>query len=720
MIRSTYWEFLVLRTAANAQVILLKEGHPDADDGGMPLKKRPGEGLRETPGGAWRAALEATLKVSEIAASATALPEAVHAVVRIAIELLRVEQGSMMLLEDGGQSLALVASSGGPPDVPIGARLPVGESVAGRVLATGQPLRLGQVDRDAFINFVPKSRPIAASLVVPLRVQSRPIGVLSLATSDPSHSFTDEDVRIAQMFADQAAGLIHRARMHEQAEHRSSDLMTLVESSKGLLGTLNIDSLLQQTLDGGTRFAGSSKGFACLFDHETEALSRGVFREIEKAAIKALIEHPDVGRAIENADLVVVQHPEHGTLMAVGLRTTRNTKGLLVVASDPSLVESRQQLVRAFAHQCATAIGTAELHGVIERKETELTSIIHGVPNPIILVDAHRNLVAVNPAAEQLFGVSSVFTAGAPVAGKLGSTEVEELLTGDGNLQGDVMVGSPPRTYKVRVNDVRVPGAPVGRVLIMDDITAEREIVQTQRDFVAMIGHELRTPLTIIKGFARMLLKRVDKATVQESREALSTIDVKAAQLEHLIEDLLYVSRIETREAALRVESVDLSPLINLVAQDVIQSHPGREIQLDVPKDLSWPCDETKIGLVLRHLMENALKYSEAPAPVVVRAKDEGDELHVNVVDKGIGMVSSDLPHIFDRFRQVDASSTREHGGTGVGLYLCAQLIRVHEGRIWADSSWGKGSTFSFALPRRAIRSDVVKIHAPKAETAAG
>ncbi|HEV3471646.1 MAG TPA: ATP-binding protein [Actinomycetota bacterium] len=686
----------------------------------MPLKKRLGEGQREAPGGAWRAALEATLKVSEIAASATALPEAVHAVVGIATQLLRVEQGSMMLLDDGGQTLAVVAASGSPPGVRIGARLPVGESVAGRVLATGQPLRLGQVDRDAFVNFVEKSRPIAASLVVPLRVQSRPIGVLSLATSDPSHVFSDEDVRIAQMFADQAAGLIHRAKLHEQAEHRSSDLMTLVESSKGLLGTLDVDSLLQQTLDGGARFAGSSKGFACLFDQDSGALTRGVFREIEKSAIRALIDHPEVRRGIENADLVVVEHPEHGTLMAIGLRTTRGTKGLLVVAADPGLIEGRKHLVRAFAQQCATAIGTAELHSVIERKETELTSIIHGVPNPIILVDAHRKLVAVNPAAEQLFGVSSAFTAGAAVAGALGSQEVEGLLTGDGNLQGEVMVGSPPRTYKVRVNDVRVPGAPVGRVLIMDDITTEREAVQTQRDFVAMIGHELRTPLTIIKGFAKMLLKRVERASIEESRDALSTIDAKAAQLERLIEDLLYVSQIESREASLRVEPVDISALVNVVAEDVIQSHRDREIQLDVPSNLTWPCDETKVALVLRHLIENALKYSSAPSPVQVRIKDEGDELRVDVVDRGIGMVSSDLPHIFDRFRQVDASSTREHGGTGVGLYLCAQLIRVHEGRIWADSTWGKGSTFSFALPRRAIRSDVVRIHAPKADTATG
>jgi two-component system, OmpR family, phosphate regulon sensor histidine kinase PhoR len=658
----------------------------------------------------WQEALEATLRVSEIAASATALPEAVHAMVRTATQLLRAEQGSIMLVVDGSRTLTIAAAIGLPPEVGVGTRLPAGESVAGRVLATGAPLRLGQVDADAFVNFVPKSRTIASSIVVPLRVAGRPIGVLNVARLDPGQLFTDEDVRMAQMFADQAAALIHRQRLHEQAEHRSSDLMALVESSKGLLGTLDVESLLQQVLDGGTRFAGSSEGFACLFDHDTGALSRGVFRGIDKTMIRSLIEHAEVGRAIENADLTVVTHEGLGTLLAMGLRTTRGTKGLLVVVAQPDVVEARRELLRAFAQQCATAIGTAELHSVIERKETELTSIIHGVPNPIVLVDARAHLVAVNPAAEQLFGISSVFTAGAPAKGTLGSSQVEDLLTGDGELQGEVLIGSPPRTYKVRVNDVRTPGAPMGRVMIMDDITAEREMVQTQRDFVAMIGHELRTPLTIIKGFARMLLKRVDKATIEESKEALETIDVKAAQLERLLKDLLYVSRIESREATLQIESVDIAQLVNAVGTDVIKDHPEREIQLEVPRDLQWPCDDAKVGLVLRHLIENALKYSEAPSPVVVRASDEGDNLKIDVIDRGVGIVSSDIPHIFDRFRQVDGSSTREHGGTGVGLYLCQQLIKVHDGRIWVDSAWGKGSTFSFALPRRSIRSDVVKI----------
>lgn len=655
------------------------------------------------------AALEAALKVSEIASSAMALPQAVRHMVHTAMQLLSADQGSIMLLDEAERELRLVAAAGVPGDVHVGGRLPVGESIAGHVLATGKPLRLDDVDGNAFVNFVPKESPPASSIVVPLRAQGRPIGVLSLAVTKEGGSFNDDDLRLAQMFADQAAGVIYRARLHEEAEQRSSDLLALVESSRGLLGTLDVDALLQDVLDGGGRLAGSRDGFACLFDHDNGTLRRGVFRGVDKATIRELIEHEDVASAIENAELVSFKGRDE-TWVALGLHTSMGSRGVLVIAADEALIEDRADILRAFAQQCASALGAAQLHSEVERKETELASIIHGVVNPIVLVDATNKIVALNPAAEQLFGVSLDFSAGRPIEGALGHTELEKLLAGEGELQDEVGVGTPLRTYKVRVNDVQVPGSPMGRVLIMDDVTQERERVQTQRDFVAMIGHELRTPLTIIKGFAKTLMKRVPSASVEEAMDALGTIDAKAAQLERLIEDLLYVSKIEAREASLRVETIDVANLVRAVAADVIEQHPEREITLDVPVDLMWPCDETKVSLVLRHLVENALKYSEAPEPVVVRASDEGETLRLDVIDKGQGIVSSDIPHIFERFRQVDGSSTRAHGGTGVGLYLCAQLVRVHGGRIWVDSTWGKGSTFSFSLSRRPVANEVVKI----------
>lgn len=662
-----------------------------------------------------RLALEAALRVSEIASSGSPLPQAVQGMVEAAIELLEAEQGSIMLLEEDGQTLTLVASFGLPSEVPIGQSIRVGESVAGRVLATGKPLLLGAIDADAFVNFVPKSRDIASSIVVPLRVQGRGIGVLNLAVTESPDEFEDEDLRVAQMFADQAAGLLYRARLHEQAEHRSSDLMALVESSRGLLGSLEVEPLLQSILDGGARLAGSNEGFACLFDAESGAIERGVFRGFAKDKIRSLLDLPEVREAVERTDVAMLDHETHGQMIAVGLRTTRGSSGVLVVQAERELAEERRHLFRAFAQQSGTAIGAAELHGEVERKETELTSIIQGVPNPIVLVDSRGKLVAINPASEHLFGISAMFAAGSPAVGTIGHPEVERLLTGEGELQGEVIAGNPPQTYKVRVTDVHVPRAPMGRVLIMDDVTTEREIVQTQRDFVAMIGHELRTPLTIIKGFARTLLRRIDTVKPEDAREALKTIDVRAGQLERLIEDLLYVSKIESREAQLRIERVDIPALVRSATEEIIGDHGDREVEIDIPRGLSWPCDETKVGLVLRHLVDNALKYSSEPSAVTVRASEDENDLRIDVIDKGVGLVSTDIPHIFERFRQVDGSSTREHGGTGVGLYLCAQLVRVHNGRIWVDSTWGKGSTFSFALPRRAVTTGVVRIRSKQA-----
>lgn len=657
-----------------------------------------------------RAALEAALKVSDIAASAVALPEAVQQVVRTALDLFAAEQSSVMLLDMGGRELVLTASAGLPTGVAIGHRVPVGEGVAGRVLATGRAVRLDDIDEDQFVNFVPKARRITSSVVAPLRANGTSIGVLSLAMSEGSVAFNDDDRRLAQLFADQAAGLIYRTRLHERAEQRSSDLAILLEASRGLLGTLNVDELLQAALDGAGRLAGEKRGFVCLLDPERGSVAKGTFRDMDKQLIRLLLQQPATRGAIAEADIAQVVLPQGPAFIALGLHTSQGTKGLIVVPGSDHLIAERGQVLRSFGQQCASALGSAELHTVIERKESELASIIQSVPNPIVLVDGNGDIATLNPAAEHLFGISSSFCAGTPAAGVLGNAQLEEMLTSRGDTLTEVQMGVPPRYFKVRSREVRLPGAPIGRLLVMDDITPEREMAQTQHDFVAMIGHELRTPLTIVKGFARMLLRKIDTVKKDDLLEALNTIDGKANQLERLIEDLLYVSKIEAREATMRVEPHDVSKLIHGMASEILRDYPEREIKLDIPRSLVWPCDETKVSLVVRHLLDNALKFSEAPSPVLVRVREGDGELQVDVVDKGVGIVSSDLSTIFDRFHQIDGSSTRAHGGTGVGLYLCSQLLKVHEGRIWVDSAWGKGSTFSFSLPARAVAGDVVNL----------
>lgn len=664
----------------------------------------------------WQTAVDAALRVGEIASSESSVPHAVQAVTRAAQELLSADRSSVMLLDEGGRSLVLVAAAGASPGVPLGHRLAIGEGVAGRVLATGRALRLDKVDAADFLNFVPRSDTIASSVVAPLRAHGRSIGVLSIATSDPQRAFGEEDLRLARLFADQAAGLIQRTKLHEQAERRSADLAALLEASQRLLGALDLDEVLRSILDGATSLAGASDGFVCLFDPTSGAVVGGTFRGFDKAAIRETLAAPETRRAVEEVSAAPVATGGSSSI-ALGIRSTQGTRGVVVVAGGPDLIAERGYLLRAFGQQCASVLGAAELYSLMQRKESELASIIQSVPNPIVLVDAERKIVSINPSAEHLFGISTMFCAGTPIQGTLGNRELEELMCAEQESTAETTFGTPERSFKVRIVDVRVPGAPMGRVLVMDDVTTERQMAATQRDFVAMIGHELRTPLTIVKGFTKMLLKRLEKGTsLDDAGEALATIDAKAVQLERLIEDLLYISKIESREATLKADETDICRLIHEVADSVLQDHPDREVALDLPASLVWVCDETKIALVVRHLTDNALKYSQAPAPVTIRALQRDDEIQIDVIDKGVGIVSSDIPHIFERFHQLDGTSTREHGGTGVGLYMCAQLVKVHEGRIWADSAWGKGSTFSFTIPRTVDRKAVVSLQGRTAQ----
>lgn len=656
----------------------------------------------------WSVALDATLRLSEIAGSGAPLPQVTAAVVDAAVQVLGAERAILMLVDHRTRELVVDAAAGAGVAIPRGKRLPIATSMPGGMLPAGHAIQMQGIAASDLGSLDPATTGSSTAVLAPLRGGDGIEGVLYIP-STKGESFDADDLRLAQMFADQVAGVIQRTRLHEKAEQRSSGLTALVECTRGLLGTLETEALLHAILDGATRLAHTDGGFVCLFDPDTGGVSQGVFRNIDKQEIRAITEAPSVREAVEAGTITLIPHPA-GSKMAIGLLTTQGTRGLLVVPGDGEMLEERSYVFRAFAQQCASVLGASELHTEIEQKETQLSALIMSVPNPIVLVDHQRNIVSMNPAAERLFQTSAAFATGQPVASAILNQEIVDALSGEGLLSSEIQYGTPVTHFKMRVTDVRVPGAPFGRLLVMDDITQEREMAQTQRDFVAMVGHELRTPLTVIKGFAKMMLRKIDQVSKDDIKEALDTIDHRAELLERLIEDLLYVGQIESREASLRVEETDIQRLVQDVAVEVLEAYPQRTVDAEIAPGLVWACDEAKLALVLRHLIDNAVKYSDAGTPVTVRAQVVENEMRIDVIDKGRGIVSSDIPHIFERFRQVDGSATREHGGTGVGLYLSAQLMKIHGGRIWVDSTWGKGSTFSLSVPPAAVPPDVVTL----------
>jgi signal transduction histidine kinase len=234
-------------------------------------------------------------------------------------------------------------------------------------------------------------------------------------------------------------------------------------------------------------------------------------------------------------------------------------------------------------------------------------------------------------------------------------------------------------------------GRPLGRIMVLDDITTEREADQIKADLVAVIGHELRTPLTIMKGYVRTLLRKGSEIDDRSRSLALSALDSNAERLERLIEDLLLMSAIETSRPRLHLETVDVASVVGeRVAERVQIRRPRSELPVLI--------DRPKLDQVLSHLIDNALKYSEGA--VVVEVVDRDEDVEISITDSGPGIFSDDIALLFERFQQLDGTSTRAHGGTGIGLYICRRLVEALGGRIWCESRLGVGSKFAFTIPK--------------------
>ncbi|HEX4341563.1 MAG TPA: ATP-binding protein [Polyangiaceae bacterium] len=224
-------------------------------------------------------------------------------------------------------------------------------------------------------------------------------------------------------------------------------------------------------------------------------------------------------------------------------------------------------------------------------------------------------------------------------------------------------------------------------------------------DFLATVSHELRTPLNAILGWSTILLQpgghdRVDKG--------IPVIERNARAQAKIIDDILDVSRIISGKLLLGPKPIDVAVIIDAAVDAVRPAAAAKRVQLRVETSVSapWVADEDRIQQIVWNLLSNAVKFTPAGGTVSVRAIDEGNELRIQVADTGRGITPSFLPYVFDRFRQGDASTTRYHGGLGLGLAIVRHLVELHGGVVTAESDGeGQGALFEVRLPRRAMET---------------
>jgi signal transduction histidine kinase len=228
------------------------------------------------------------------------------------------------------------------------------------------------------------------------------------------------------------------------------------------------------------------------------------------------------------------------------------------------------------------------------------------------------------------------------------------------------------------------------------------ELGQLKANFISNISHELRTPLTHIKGYIELLVSESLGPIAEEQRHALQVSQQSTTRLETLIEDLIMVSLASREELNINLQNVDVSRLANLAVKSSLDKAVARGVNLQTVIDDNLPsvqADSQKIAWVLNQLIDNGIKFTQSGGSVVVSVKRDGENLVVtSITDTGIGIPLNRVSDIFEPFHQLDGSTTRRYGGTGLGLSLVRDIIEAHGSMLDVQSTEGRGSTFKFPL----------------------
>ena len=227
-------------------------------------------------------------------------------------------------------------------------------------------------------------------------------------------------------------------------------------------------------------------------------------------------------------------------------------------------------------------------------------------------------------------------------------------------------------------------------------------------EFLAMLSHELRTPLNAVLGWAKLL--QIGKPEVEELKQGLQTIERNAQVQAQIIEDLLEMSRITSGKVRLDVRRIDLRSILHRSFETISPTAQAKGIQLKLvtdPRAEPISGDPDRLQQVFWNLLDNAIKFTPPGGEVLVLLKRVDSHIEVSVIDTGDGIAPEFLPHVFDRFKQADASTTRRHGGLGLGLAIVKQLVQLHGGDVRVSSEGvGKGTTFAVCLPFAAVDSE--------------
>ena len=344
----------------------------------------------------------------------------------------------------------------------------------------------------------------------------------------------------------------------------------------------------------------------------------------------------------------------------------------------------------------------------LEQESKRLHSILSYMTDGVLATNRRGQITMINDMAKRQLGVES--------DDALNQNILELLKIEDEYELRDLITQSPEmRIYSQNVNgeyiSLRVRFALIrresgfisGLVAVLHDTTEQEKEERERRLFVSNVSHELRTPLTSVKSY----LEALDEGALYEpvAPDFIKVSLNETNRMMRMVTDLLHLSRIDNATSHLDVELINFTAFITFILNrfDKMRSQDQEkkyELVRDYPITSVWiEIDTDKMTQVIDNILNNAIKYSPDGGKITVSMKTTDDQMILSISDQGLGIPKEDLPKIFDRFYRVDKARSRAQGGTGLGLAIAKEIIKQHNGFIWAKSEYGKGSTFTIVLP---------------------
>jgi len=348
-----------------------------------------------------------------------------------------------------------------------------------------------------------------------------------------------------------------------------------------------------------------------------------------------------------------------------------------------------------------------ELDRQVSKDAAEVRAVLAALTDGLLVVDSSQHILICNPAFEQLYAQSRIATGTALLDVIRDSDVIDPIRAVLDQARARVAeITAPDRKRQLQLTAVPIMqnGEASGVVAVFHDISRLKQADEIRRDFVANVSHELRTPLSIFHGSLETLLEPGD-LDEDETRHIYEVMKRHSDRLNLLVNDLLSLARLESKEANLQLAEIKLRDFLKDVTGDWTKRLAGKNLRLELEVPDNFPTlrvDERRLEEVVHNLLDNAVKYSHQNGRILIQAGAPDQEVVLSVRDEGVGIAANDLPRIFERFYRADRARSRELGGTGLGLSIVKHIAQLHGGRVEAESVVGQGTTIRVILPNPA------------------